>query len=129
MGGRTFRPASSAEGSVYGGAWDGPQYVLTHDAPENAPEGFTFVGGDITAAVETVKAAAGDGYVALLGATVARTCLDAGLLDEILVHVAPVLLGDGVRMFTRTGGPVVLERTHATPSPKGVTDLWFRVPR
>jgi dihydrofolate reductase len=129
MGARTYQPASTEEGSAYGGAWNGPQFVLTHDAPENAREGFTFVGGDIAAAVATVQAAAGDGYVALLGATVARECLEAGLLDEILVHLAPVLLGDGVRLFSHPGGTnVVLDRIRATPSPS-VTDLWFRVRR
>ena len=40
----------------------------------------------------------------ILGATVARQCLEAGLLDEIVVQVAPVLVGDGVRLFTREGG-------------------------
>jgi dihydrofolate reductase len=48
--------------------------------------------------------------VVVLGANVARQCLEAGLLDEIIVHVAPVLVGDGVRLFARAGGaPVRLE--------------------
>jgi riboflavin biosynthesis pyrimidine reductase len=46
-----------------------------------------------------------------LGANVARQCLEADVLDEIIVHVAPVLVGDGVRLFERPGGEVVrLER-------------------
>nr|WP_322761885.1 dihydrofolate reductase family protein [Frankia sp. Cr2] len=44
------------------------------------------------------KAAAGDTYVNVLGASTARQCLDAGVLDEILVLIVPVLLGDGVRL-------------------------------
>nr|WP_322770185.1 dihydrofolate reductase family protein [Frankia sp. Cr1] len=46
-------------------------------------------------------AAAGDTYVNVLGASTARQCLDAGLLDEILVLIVPVLLGDGVRLSQR----------------------------
>jgi dihydrofolate reductase len=102
-------------------------FVLTHDAPGNAAAGFTFVSGDIAKAVATAKAAAGDKYVVVFGATTAQECLDAGLLDEVLVHIAPVLLGDGVRLFDRPGGTnVKLERISLTDSPR-VTNLWLRV--
>jgi dihydrofolate reductase len=127
VGGRTYQLARTPEGRPYGGAWTGPMFVLTHDAPETAAAGFTFVSGDIGGAVAAAKAAAGDKYVVVLGAHTARECLDAGLLDEVLVHVAPVLLGDGVRLFDRPGGAnVKLERTGLTHTPK-VTDLWLRV--
>ena len=53
------------------------------------------------------KEAADGGNVVVLGATVARQCLEAGLLDEIIVHVAPVLVGNGVRLFERAGGAAV----------------------
>jgi riboflavin biosynthesis pyrimidine reductase len=57
----------------------------------------------------------------------AQQCLDAGLLDEVLVHIAPVLLGDGVRLFHRPGGAnVKLERISLTHSPQ-VTNLWLRL--
>ena len=106
---------------------DGPMFVLTHDAPETAAAGFTFVSGDIEEAVATAKGAAGDRYVVILGANTAQQCLDAGVLDEVLVHVAPVLLGDGVRLFDRPGGTnVKLERISLTDSPQ-VTNLCFRV--
>jgi dihydrofolate reductase len=60
--------------------------------------------------VTIAKEAAGDGDVVILGANVARQCLESGLLDEIIVHVAPVLLGDGVRLFERAGRePVQLD--------------------
>jgi dihydrofolate reductase len=68
--------------------------------------------------VATAKAAAGDQYVVVFGATTAQECLDAGLLDEILVHIAPVLLGDGVRLLDRPGGTSVkLERIGLTHAP------------
>ncbi len=89
---------------------------------------MTFV-GDLESAVAQALAAAGadDKYVNILGADVGRQCLEAGLLDEILVCVAPVLLGDGVRFFDHPGGTNVrLEPLSVTPVPH-VTNLWFRV--
>lgn len=127
IGNRTYQLAKTEEGKPYGGAWTGPMFVLTHDAPEQAAAGFTFVSGAINQAVATAKAAAGDKYVVILGASTAQECLDAALLDEVLVHIAPVLLGDGVRLFDRPGGTnVKLERISLTHSPR-VTNLWLRV--
>lgn len=124
MGHRTYAPATAAEGEVYGGRWRGPIFVVTRDAPPSP--GFTLV-GDLGEAVAAASAAAGDGYVAVLGAATARRCLEAGLLDEVLVHVAPVLLGDGVRLFDHPGGTRVrltpLELSHAGP----VVNAWYRV--
>jgi RibD C-terminal domain len=57
--------------------------------------------------VRIAKEAADGGDVVVLGANVAQQCLDAGLLDEIIIHVAPVLVGDGVRLFDRAGGAAV----------------------
>ncbi|WP_410593758.1 dihydrofolate reductase family protein [Amycolatopsis sp. lyj-23] len=126
MGHRTHAPATTAEGRVYGGRWRGPVFVVTRDAVPS--DGFTLVErlGD---AVAAASAAAGDGYVAVLGATTARRCLEAGLLDEVLVHVAPILLGDGVRLFDHPGGTRVrldaVELSHAGP----IANLWYRVRR
>ena len=127
IGNRTYQLTKTQEGRPCGGAWTGPMFVLTHDAPETAAAGFTFISGDIEQAVAAAKAAAGDKYVVILGATTAQECLDAGLLDEVLVHIAPVLLGDGVRLFDRPGGTnIKLERIGLTHSPR-VTNLWLRV--
>jgi dihydrofolate reductase len=78
MGERTYQLAKTEEGKPYGGAWTGPQFVLTHHPPKTPPAGFTFLSGDIEGAVATAKAAAGDKYVVVLGANTARSCLDAG---------------------------------------------------
>jgi dihydrofolate reductase len=65
----------------------------------------------------------------VLGAAVARGCLEIGELDEVLVLVAPILLGDGTRLFERRGGVEVdLERIGVEVEPVG-THLWFRVLR
>ncbi|GIG88260.1 dihydrofolate reductase family protein [Plantactinospora endophytica] len=116
------------EGEAFGGGWSGPQFVLTHRPPERPVPGVTFV-GDLPSAVATAGAAAGERYVNVLGADIARQCLAAGVLDEILVCVVPVLLGDGTRLFVQPGGADVrLERTRVAEAPMG-TNLWFRVVR
>ena len=131
VGNRTFRGddphrGTDKEGKPFGGGWTGPQFVLTHHAPDTPVPGVTFV-GDLDGAVAAAKAAAGDKYVNVLGADTARQCLEAGVLDEILVFIAPVLLGDGVRLFDRPGGAdVKLERLSLTSAPQA-TNLWFRV--
>jgi dihydrofolate reductase len=132
VGNRTFQGDDPHKGDVdregkpFGGGWEGPQFVVTHDAPAVAVPGVTFV-GDIAEGAAAASAAAGDKYVNVLGASIAHQCLDAGLLDEIFVSVAPVLLGDGVRLFDRPGGAnVKLERIEVTTAP-GATNLWLRV--
>lgn len=90
--------------------------------------GVTFV-GDLHTAVTVAKEAAGDKYVNVLGASTAKQCLDAGELDEVLTLIAPVLLGDGVRLFDHPGGTNVrLERVRVTEAAQA-TNLWFRVLR
>ena len=126
VGQRAKRPEMR---KAYGGAWRGPQIVLTH-APPSAPpdETITFLSSDIHTAVETALGAARGKDVVIIGADVARQCLEAGLVDEILVHLAPVLLGDGVRLFARDGAaaPVELETVSVTRVGQ-VTTLRFRV--
>jgi dihydrofolate reductase len=111
-----------------------PVFVLTHHAREPVTkEGgttFTFVTDGIEAALEQARAAAGDKDVAVGGgANVAQQYMRAGLLDELQIHVAPVLLGDGVRLFETglTDPPAELENTRVIESPTGVAHLRYRV--
>ncbi|MEV4223175.1 dihydrofolate reductase family protein [Nonomuraea sp. NPDC049725] len=114
------------EGKAFGGGWDGPQFVLTHRPPPAPVPGVTFV-GDLGTAVAEARRAAGDRYVNVIGADVARQCLAAGMLDEVLVFVAPVMLGDGVRLFDRPGGAAVaLELVEQGRAPLA-TGLHYRV--
>jgi dihydrofolate reductase len=116
------------EGEVFGGGWNGPQFVLTHCPPAEQVPGVTFV-GDVKTAIAQSRAAAGDNYVNILGASVAAQCLEAGVLDEVLVSVMPVLLGDGTRLFEQPGGRTArLELVSVTHTPQ-VTNLWYRVIR
>lgn len=109
---------------------DVPCFVLTHEPPAEAPKVFTFVTDGIKCAVEQAKAAAGDRTVGVHGATAAQQALAAGLLDEIHLHLVPVLLGAGVRLFDLLGEPPrPLTRDRVVESPSGVTHLRFQVPR
>jgi dihydrofolate reductase len=115
---------------IYGGRWAGPVLVLTHEPPIDPPDPeITFLSGSIEDAVAAARDAAGGERVGIFGASIARQVIVAGLLDEIVVHIAPVLLGDGVRLYGDDGAQTVkLERIDATVSPQ-LTDLRFRVDR
>jgi dihydrofolate reductase len=131
VGNRTFRgddpyKGTPKQGKFAGGGWSGPQFVITHHAPATQVPDVTFV-GDLDSGVAAARAAAGEKYVNVLGADVARQCLQAGVLDEILVAIAPVMLGDGVRLFDHPGGTrVKLERVSLSQAPLA-SNLWFRV--
>src|SRR5207247_8284277 len=91
------------------GAWDGrhpgtgvPVFVLTHDPPADFPRGpssLTFVTDGIESAIDQARAVAGDKDIKLGGASPGKQALAVGLCDEILIHLAPYLLGGGVRLF------------------------------
>ena len=90
---------------VYGGSWTGPQFVLTHrpaDHPPADPD-VTFLSGGVSDAVATGLAAAGDKNLVVMGANVVGQCLREGLIDEILIHQVPLLLGEGILLFEGTG--------------------------
>jgi dihydrofolate reductase len=109
-----------------------PVFVLTHHARERVvKEGgttFTFVTEGVEAAVEQALAAAGGKDVSVAGgANVAQQLLAAGFIDELQIHIAPMLLGDGVRLFDGFGpDSVQLEGIRAIHSP-AVTHLKYRV--
>ena len=111
-----------------------PVYVLTHHPRESAvKEGgttFHFVSDGIESALEQARAAAGDRDVALGGgASVAQQYLSAGLLDELHIHVAPILLGGGVSLFGELGtDSPKLKLTNVVESPL-VTHLSYEVER
>ncbi|MFR9806267.1 dihydrofolate reductase family protein [Pseudonocardia sp. RS010] len=87
----------------------GPVLVLTHRPPDEPEPGVTFLSCDLAEAVATARAAAGGKNLEILGADLASQCLQQGLVDEVLVYVLPVLLGDGVRFSTSGLGRIDLE--------------------
>lgn len=110
----------------YGGAWNGPMFVLTHKPTTSKDPNLLFFAADIARAVATAQKAARGKNVAVLGADVARQCVDHQLLDELFVHVAPVLLGDGVRLFNHPAGKVVKLEPITVSQPGQLTNLRFR---
>ncbi len=119
IGHRTFggddpNRGTASEGA-FGGTWTGPSFVLSHHQPA-APEPGVAVVSDLRSGLAAAKAAAGDGYVNVLGADVARQCLKAGELDEVLTIIAPVLLGDGTRLFDHPGSATSSSNATASPS-------------
>jgi dihydrofolate reductase len=93
-------------------------------------ENFVFVTGGIEAAIAKAKELAGDKDVGVNGGTIARQCLDAGLLDEIQVDLAPVILGGGTPFFSELEDvPVELEGPTSVVEGIGVTHLKYRVVR
>jgi dihydrofolate reductase len=121
------RDAGKPSGEAYGGAWDGPVFVLTHEPPGASPARVTFLSGDIAAAVATARSAAGDKDLVIIGADVARQCLEHGLVDEFLLMVLPVLLGDGTRLYS-PGGPARIDLEPMSSRLAGsVTILRYRV--
>lgn len=108
-----------------------PLFILTHEppAPETVPKGdsrITFVTDGIESAVRQAKAAAGDKDVVISGASPSQQALDAGVVDEIVVHLAPSLIGSGVRLFDNFKGPILLEKIYSTDGPMA-THVRYRV--
>jgi dihydrofolate reductase len=102
-----------------------PFFVLSHDPPDVDPGEGAFVTDGIASALEQAKVIAEGRTIALCAADVAQQFLRAGLLDEIQVSVAPVVLGGGVRLF-RDGEAAALRQTRAIAS-EGVTHLRYEV--
>jgi len=123
-GRRTF---AVAEGWGGNHAW-GPAFVLCHQIPAGWPRsGSTvhFVTDGIESAVKQAKAAAGSKSVAVHGARTIQQLLNAGLIDELQIDLAAVLLGSGVRLFEKLAhGPAVLENPRVI-SGVGVTHLRY----
>jgi dihydrofolate reductase len=104
----------------------GPIFVLTHQPPDPPDPDVTYLTGDIGQAVATALDAAEGKDLQILGADVAGQCLQRGLVDEILVYVLPVLLGDGIRFSAPGLARIDLEPVSSEHS-GAVTILRFRV--
>jgi dihydrofolate reductase len=103
--------------------------VVTHHEPTTShPPIYTFVTDGVVSALEQAKQRAGDKVVGLHGATVMQQALPLGLVDEIRIHVIPVLLGGGTPLFASLDSAISLERTQALATPAAM-HLGFRVMR
>jgi dihydrofolate reductase len=125
-GRRTFDVAQGWGGNH---AW-GPAFVLTHHIPDGWPRpGSTvhFVTDGIESAVNQAKAAAAGKSVAVHGADTIQQLLNAGLLDELHIDVAALLLGSGVRLFDRLAGTPAVLGNPTVIAGVGVTHLRYLV--
>jgi dihydrofolate reductase len=126
-GRRTFEVAEGWGGQH---PWDIPAFVVTHEVPEGWPRpGSTveFVTDGIESAVARAKAAAGSKSVGVHGAQTIQGCLAAGMLDEIHVDLAAVLLGAGVRLFDHLANTPVVLGDPTVVTGVGVTHLRYPV--
>jgi dihydrofolate reductase len=128
MGRRSFDKNEGDGGWGDGGPLgDTPCFVVTHHEPTRAhPPIFTFVTDGVASAIKQAKEVAGEKTVGVHGATVMQQALPLGLVDEIRVHVIPVLLGGGTPLFATLDSAIRLERTQPLATPAAM-HLGFRV--
>lgn len=117
-------------------AWGGddpmgiPSFIVTHEVPEkwrDDPGPFTFVTDGVESAIRQAKDAAGGKPVGVAGGDIAMQCLRLGLLDELWIHLTPVLLGSGIRLFDELdGAPVQLTQDRVVVG-EGVVHLFYSV--
>jgi dihydrofolate reductase len=107
-----------------------PCYVVTHEPPAQVrlAHRFRFVTDGVAAAIDQARATAGERDVFVMGgANVIDQCLAAGLVDELRIHLSPLLLGGGTRLFD-FAGPTTLVQREITESPRA-THLTYEVVR
>jgi len=107
---------------------DAPLIVLSHRPAPEKSERQTFITTGIEDAVAAALEAAGDKDVALMGGGIVTEALKAGLVDEIVLHQVPVLLGSGRPFFQTLPEHISLRLVEAVPAP-GVTHLHYEVTR
>jgi dihydrofolate reductase len=125
----TFEPAGGWGGDHHDGV---PIYILSRNPAPAWAAGWPLVHyvGDLGAAMREAKQAAGDKNVLVHGAGIAPRALAAGLLDELEIHLVPVLFGEGRRLFEHLGAKHrELERIRVLEGEGGVTHLRYRVRR
>ena len=126
LGGRDGWDVFPDPSIAYGGAWSGPLFVLTHHPEDATPvAGVTFLNCDPAEAANIALKAAEGKNVEVFSPTIGRQLLQLGLIDEIDLHVAPILLGDGIRLYDNPASePILLER--ASDGTMSEVNLRFR---
>jgi dihydrofolate reductase len=126
VGRGTFEPARAWGGDHHDGV---PIIVVSRGAPEREWPLVTYV-DDVAVAMVEAKRAAGERDVLVHGARLAQLALAAGVLDELEIHLVPVLLGEGCRLFDHLGPEhVELECTRVRAGEEGINHLHYRVRR
>jgi dihydrofolate reductase len=130
LGGRNGWDATVNGSRPYGGAWNGPIFVLTHHPEDATPtDGVTFLNCGPAEAVRIGLAAAGGKNLEVFSPTIGRQLLELGLIDEIDLHIAPILLGHGIRLYDNPGSaPIRLHRV-GEGDPTSAVNVRYRPPQ
>jgi dihydrofolate reductase len=112
LAGRDGFDSAIGDSRPWGGKWQGPIFVLTHHPDDARPTtDITFLSCPVAESVQIGLAAAGGKNLSVFSPNIGRQLLELGLIDEIDIHVAPVLLGDGIRLYSNPGrAPIRLHR-------------------
>ena len=126
LAGRDGFDSAIGDSRPYGGAWQGPIFVLTHHPGDARPaEDITFLSCPVDEALRIALDAAQGRNVEVFSPTICAQLLPLGLIDEIVLHIVPVLLGDGIRLYDALGGqPLHLLRD--SDAPTRTVDLRYR---
>ncbi len=118
LAGRDGFDSAIGDSRPYGRKWKGPIFVLTHHPEDARPApDITFLDCSVEEAVRIGLEAAGGKNLEVFSPTIGKQLLDRGLIDELDLHLAPVLLGDGIRLYDAPGSrPVRLERVGTEPT-------------
>lgn len=125
--GRSGFDSAIGDSRPYSSAWTGAIFVLTHH-PEDAqaPADITILSCPVEEAVQIALDAAGGKNVEVFSPTIGRQLLEKGLIDEIDLHILPVLLGEGIRLYDNPGGaPIRLHHVDAE-EPTAVVNVRYR---
>jgi dihydrofolate reductase len=127
LGGRKGWDQAIDGSRPYGGAWTGPIFVLTHHPEDATPgDGVTFLSCDPAEAVRIGLAAAGGKNLEVFSPTIGRQLLELGLIDEIDLHILPVLLGEGIRLYDHPGGKPVRLHLVGESDPRSAVNVRYR---
>lgn len=127
LAGRSGFDSAIGDSRPYGEAWTGPVFVLTHHPQDARPaEGITILSCPVEEAVRIALDAAGGKNVEVFSPTIGRQLLAKGLIDEIDLHIAPVLLGQGIRLYDNPGGAPVRLHHVGEGDPTAVVNVRYR---
>lgn len=127
LAGRDGFDSAIGDARPYGGLWRGPIFVLTHHPDDARPaEGITMLSCPVQEAVRIAVQAAGGKNVDVFSPTIGLQLLEFGLIDEIDLHVVPILLGDGIRLYDCPGGNPVRLNLVGGADPGMAVNLRYR---
>ncbi|WP_432477951.1 dihydrofolate reductase family protein [Nocardioides sp. GXQ0305] len=130
LAGRDAFDSAIGDARPYGEVWQGSVFVLTHHPEDARPvDDITILSCPVEEAVRIALDAAGGKNVEVFSADIGRQLLELGLIDEIDLHIAPILLGDGIRLYDNPGAaPVRLDRLDVA-DPNAEVNLRYRPAR